>query len=150
MKFIARNEKSLVISDEAFKVVGEEGFEPPTLWSQTRCATKLRYSPTMFFSERFVSTNQNRKPKLPNNGVANEIRTRDHRNHNPGLYQLSYSHHYFFFANFSLTEVRDRMARLKGFEPSAFGSGGQRSIQLSYRRMPCRRSGIIRISPNAV
>ncbi len=26
-------------------VVGEEGFEPPTLWSQTRCATKLRYSP---------------------------------------------------------------------------------------------------------
>ena len=27
------------------------------------------------------------------NGVANEIRTRDHRNHNPGLYQLSYSHH---------------------------------------------------------
>ena len=30
-------------------VVGEEGFEPPTLWSQTRCATKLRYSPTMFY-----------------------------------------------------------------------------------------------------
>ena len=29
-------------------VVGEEGFEPPTLWSQTRCATKLRYSPTKF------------------------------------------------------------------------------------------------------
>ncbi len=27
-------------------VVGEEGFEPPTLWSQTRCATKLRYSPS--------------------------------------------------------------------------------------------------------
>ena len=54
-------------------VVGEEGFEPPTLWSQTRCATKLRYSPT--------------------NGVANETRTRDNRNHNPGLYQLSYSHH---------------------------------------------------------
>ena len=53
-------------------VVGEEGFEPPTLWSQTRCATKLRYSPT--------------------NGVANGIRTRDNRNHNPGLYQLSYSH----------------------------------------------------------
>jgi hypothetical protein len=29
-------------------VVGEEGFEPPTLWSQTRCATKLRYSPTLY------------------------------------------------------------------------------------------------------
>jgi hypothetical protein len=28
-------------------MVGAEGFEPPTLWSQTRCATKLRYAPTM-------------------------------------------------------------------------------------------------------
>ena len=25
--------------------VGETGFEPATLWSQTRCATELRYSP---------------------------------------------------------------------------------------------------------
>ena len=29
------------------KMVGAEGFEPPTLWSQTRCATKLRYAPTI-------------------------------------------------------------------------------------------------------
>ena len=28
-------------------VVGETGFEPATLWSQTRCATRLRYSPTI-------------------------------------------------------------------------------------------------------
>ena len=28
-------------------MVGVEGFEPPTLWSQTRCATKLRYTPTL-------------------------------------------------------------------------------------------------------
>ena len=28
------------------KLVGAEGFEPPTLWSQTRCATRLRYAPT--------------------------------------------------------------------------------------------------------
>jgi hypothetical protein len=27
-------------------MVGAEGFEPPTLWSQTRCATRLRYAPT--------------------------------------------------------------------------------------------------------
>ena len=27
-------------------VVGKTGFEPATLWSQTRCATKLRYFPT--------------------------------------------------------------------------------------------------------
>jgi hypothetical protein len=26
------------------------------------------------------------------NGVADGDRTRDHRNHNPGLYRLSYSH----------------------------------------------------------
>src|SRR6185369_17431035 len=25
--------------------IGAEGFEPPTLWSQTRCATRLRYAP---------------------------------------------------------------------------------------------------------
>jgi hypothetical protein len=28
-------------------LVGAEGFEPPTLWSQTRCATRLRYAPTL-------------------------------------------------------------------------------------------------------
>ena len=28
------------------EMVGETGFEPATLWSQTRCATRLRYSPT--------------------------------------------------------------------------------------------------------
>ena len=56
-------------NDEALKVVGEEGFEPPTLWSQTRCATKLRYSPTKFCFE----LNQNRKHQgYQNNGVANE------------------------------------------------------------------------------
>ena len=27
-------------------LVGVEGFEPPTPWSQTRCATRLRYTPT--------------------------------------------------------------------------------------------------------
>ena len=27
------------------KVVGAEGFEPPTLCSQSRCATRLRYAP---------------------------------------------------------------------------------------------------------
>ena len=28
------------------------------------------------------------------NGVDDGARTHDHRNHNPGLYQLSYAHHY--------------------------------------------------------
>jgi hypothetical protein len=26
-------------------MVGAAGFEPATLWSQTRCATRLRYTP---------------------------------------------------------------------------------------------------------
>ena len=30
----------------AENVVGETGFEPATLCSQSRCATRLRYSPT--------------------------------------------------------------------------------------------------------
>ncbi len=28
------------------ELVGAEGFEPPTLCSQSRCATRLRYAPT--------------------------------------------------------------------------------------------------------
>ena len=28
-------------------MVGARGFEPPTPWSQTRCATRLRYAPTL-------------------------------------------------------------------------------------------------------
>ncbi len=40
-------------------MVGEEGFEPPTLWSQTRCATKLRYSPTMFCLRVSLKTGDN-------------------------------------------------------------------------------------------
>jgi hypothetical protein len=30
-------------------MVGAEGFEPPTLCSQSRCATRLRYAPTRLF-----------------------------------------------------------------------------------------------------
>ena len=29
-------------------MVGAEGFEPPTLCSQSRCATRLRYAPTVY------------------------------------------------------------------------------------------------------
>ena len=28
-------------------LVGVKGFEPSTLWSQTRCATRLRYTPKL-------------------------------------------------------------------------------------------------------
>src|ERR1035437_648390 len=33
---------------QCFTLVGAEGFEPPTLCSQSRCATRLRYAPTLF------------------------------------------------------------------------------------------------------
>jgi hypothetical protein len=34
-----------VSSDISTKLVGAEGFEPPTLCSQSRCATRLRHAP---------------------------------------------------------------------------------------------------------
>ncbi len=38
-------------------------------------------------------------------GVADGTRTHDNRNHNPGLYQLSYSHHWSCFAHSEFTEA---------------------------------------------
>jgi hypothetical protein len=32
------------------ELVGETGFEPATPWPQTKCATKLRYSPFFLFN----------------------------------------------------------------------------------------------------
>ncbi len=32
-------------------MVGARGFEPPTPWSRTRCATRLRYAPNMTLGE---------------------------------------------------------------------------------------------------
>ena len=32
------------------EMVGVIGFEPTTLWSQTRCATKLRHTPMLTLS----------------------------------------------------------------------------------------------------
>ena len=33
-------------------MVGVAGFEPAAHWSQTSCATKLRYTPIVFMAER--------------------------------------------------------------------------------------------------
>src|SRR5437763_5208444 len=37
-------------------VVGAAGFEPATLWSQTRCATRLRYAPPQPLDDAAFST----------------------------------------------------------------------------------------------
>ena len=47
-----------------------------------------------------------------NSGVGDGTRTHDNRNHNPGLYQLSYTHHIF---------VPVRLACPAGFEPATLG-----------------------------
>ena len=43
------NKKAFFVCDKkGFSSVGKTGFEPATLWSQTRCATGLRYFPISF------------------------------------------------------------------------------------------------------
>jgi hypothetical protein len=40
------DEKPGVLGISLKQMVGARGFEPPTPWSRTRCATRLRYAPT--------------------------------------------------------------------------------------------------------
>ena len=43
-----RNDKAAMNAALSFSnLVGVKGFEPSTLWSQTRCATRLRYTPKL-------------------------------------------------------------------------------------------------------
>ena len=58
-------------------------------------------------------------------GVDDGTRTRDGRNHNPGLYQLSYVHH----------RRTPAVARPAGIEPATAGLEGRCSIRLSYGRL---------------
>ena len=44
-------------------MVGARGFEPPTPWSRTRCATRLRYAPNVMLSGYRCSLNATRGPR---------------------------------------------------------------------------------------
>ena len=45
-----------------FLLIGAAGFEPAALWSQTRCATKLRYAP--FFLSTQLAGDEGIEPPL--------------------------------------------------------------------------------------
>src|SRR5580700_3027240 len=60
-------------------------------------------------------------------GVDDGTRTHDGRDHNPGLYQLSYVHH-------RKPISARQLARPAGLEPATLGLEDRCSIQLSYGR----------------
>ena len=81
-------------------MVGVAGFEPAAHWSQTSCATKLRYTP---INIQFIHI-----------GRGSRIRTHGTWFWRPLLYQLSYTPTR--LAKGLLTDSHD-MAEKMGFEP---------------------------------
>ena len=45
--------KALPLRGKAFSFVGVAGFEPATLWSQTRCANRAALHPENFESQKY-------------------------------------------------------------------------------------------------
>src|SRR5690606_31743366 len=79
---------------------------------------------------------------MQSDGVADGARTHDNRNHNPGLYQLSYSHHWCKSraAPAKKKDYSSNLACPEGIEPPTLGLEGRCSIQLSYGQIHKTRS----------
>ena len=67
-------------------------------------------------------------------GASDGIRTRDGRNHNPGLYQLSYARHRGPTKLYRKVVLPAPLVRPEGLEPPTGGLEIRCSIQLSYGR----------------
>jgi hypothetical protein len=52
-------------------MVGVVGFEPTTLWSQTRCATRLRYTPMVPLHRIELQTSDYKTDVIPFNYKGN-------------------------------------------------------------------------------
>jgi hypothetical protein len=65
-------------------MVGVAGFEPATLWSQTRCATRLRYTPIQVLIQQLLIISMYKEAKIKRNLIKIWYITK-HDNYMPKL-----------------------------------------------------------------
>ena len=84
------------------------------------------------------------------NGVGGGIRTLGHRNHNPALYQLSYTHRDGTFSSYQLSRARCKSSKCpkpKGGPKWAVPASYNRIVRIAFALVPllclaaCHRSG---------
>ena len=79
--------------------------------------------------------------RVANVGASDGIRTRDGRNHNPGLYQLSYARHRGPAKLYRKLVRAASLVRPEGLEPPTGGLEIRCSIRLSYGRIAWQPQG---------